>query len=39
MRRRLVSRFVALRAAIAATVDDEAEVDGELKALFAALGP
>ena len=29
----------ALRAAIAATVADEAEVDDELKALFAALGP
>jgi Spy/CpxP family protein refolding chaperone len=29
----------ALRAAIAATVGDEAEVDDELKALFAALGP
>ena len=29
----------ALRAAIAATVADESEVDDELKALFAALGP
>jgi DNA-directed RNA polymerase specialized sigma24 family protein len=29
----------ALRAAIAATVADEAEVDDELRALFAALGP
>ena len=29
----------ALRAAIAATIADEAEVDDELKALFAALGP
>jgi DNA-directed RNA polymerase specialized sigma24 family protein len=29
----------ALRAAIAATVDDEAAVDDELNALFAALGP
>ena len=29
----------ALRAAIAATVADQAEVDDELKALFAALGP
>jgi DNA-directed RNA polymerase specialized sigma24 family protein len=37
---RLRRRYrVALRAAIAATVDDEAEVDDELKALFAALGP
>ena len=37
---RLRKRYrVALRAAIAATVDDEAEVDDELKALFAALGP
>ncbi len=29
----------ALRAAIAATVADEAEVEDELNALFAALGP
>ena len=37
---RLRRRYrVALRAAIAATVDDEVEVDDELKALFAALGP
>ncbi len=37
---RLRKRYrVALRAAIAATVDDEAEVDDELHALFAALGP
>jgi RNA polymerase sigma-70 factor (ECF subfamily) len=28
----------AIREAIAATVDDEAEVDDELRALFAALG-